>query len=45
MLGMRRGFKNVAGSVSGQKKGKGAWLGTALTVALILAALALLFYR
>ncbi|HET6610374.1 MAG TPA: hypothetical protein VFG83_00220 [Kofleriaceae bacterium] len=47
MLGMRSGFKSVANSVSGGKsaKGKSSWLGTALTVVLILAALALLYYR
>jgi hypothetical protein len=46
MLGMRRGFKTVASSVTGvEPKKKSGTLGTVIMVALVLAAAALLFYR
>lgn len=44
MRGMRRGFKNVAaGTVEG--KGRYRWVGTAVTVVLIILALVLLSKR
>jgi hypothetical protein len=47
MMGMRGGFKNLADSVtgSGERSRKSKWLGTALTVALVIAAAALLLSR
>lgn len=48
LLGMRSGFKNVAGAVTGTaepKKGKSSWFGTAVLVLLVVAAAAFLFSR
>jgi hypothetical protein len=48
MMGMRGGFKNLADSVTGsssQRSRRSKWLGTALTVALVIAAAALLLSR
>lgn len=49
MIGMRSGFKKAATAVSGSQpaaqKKKSSWVSTAITVALVLAAIALLFYR
>lgn len=43
MLGMRTGFKGVAGAVTGEDRGgKSRWLGHVITVLLIAAAAALL---
>ena len=49
MIGMRSGFKKAATAVAGPKraeeKKKSSWISTAITVALVLAVIALLFYR
>jgi Mg2+/citrate symporter len=50
MIGMRSGFKKAARGVGvGEEKPaarkKSSWLNTAVTIALILAAIAILFYR
>jgi hypothetical protein len=47
MMGMRGGFKKVAGSVTGKgdTSGKSSWLGTALTVLLLAAAVGFVLYR
>jgi hypothetical protein len=47
MMGMRSGFKNVASSVTGaEPEGKkSSWVGTAITILLLVAAAALLFQR
>lgn len=48
MMGMRSGFKNVANSVTGaEPEGtkKSTWIGTVITILLVVAAAALLFQR
>jgi hypothetical protein len=48
MIGMRRGFKKAATAVAGpsdKQAKKRSWLGTAITIALVAAAAALLYYR
>lgn len=44
MTGMRGGFKNLADSVAGtkekKKKSSSTWIGTALTIAIVVAAVA-----
>jgi hypothetical protein len=46
MMGMRSGFKGIAGSVAGSDtSGKYKWWGRVITVLLVLAAAALLFQR
>lgn len=52
MMGMRSGFKKAADATLGtgnqktaKKSGKRAWIGTAVTVALLVAAVALLMRR
>ena len=45
LMGMRRGFKNMADAATGNQKKKQTWVSTAITVALVLAALALLYRR
>jgi hypothetical protein len=49
MIGMRSGFKKAATAVTGSEpateKKKSSWVSTAITIALVLAALAILFYR
>ena len=47
MTGMRGGFKNLADKVSGseaEKKKKSSWVGTALTVAIVAAAVGYFLY-
>ena len=43
-MGMRSGFKKAAGSVSGQKK-KSSWVGSVLTLVIIVAAVGWYFTR
>ena len=48
MVGMRSGFKKAAGSVVGGERSrarKSSWLSTAVSIALLIAAIAFLFYR
>ena len=48
MIGMRSGFKKAATAVAGSEpaaKKKSSWVSTAITIALVLAAIAILFYR
>jgi len=50
LTGMRSGFKKAATAVAGsepaeKQKKKASWVSTAITVILVLAAIALLFYR
>ena len=50
MMGMRSGFKKAADATLGtgetkKKPGKTSWIGTAITVALLIAAVALLMRR
>ena len=48
MMGMRSGFKNVANSVTGAEpegSKKSTWIGTVITILLVVAAAALLFQK
>lgn len=49
MTGMRGGFKNLADTVAGsgekEKSKKGSWIGTALTVLIVAAAVAYYLYQ
>jgi hypothetical protein len=49
MMGMRSGFKNVAGSVTGtgkpKAKKKESWQSIALTIAVVIAAIVFFYYR
>ena len=48
MIGMRSGFKKAASAVTGSEpvaEKKKSWVSTAITIALVLAAAAILYYR
>ncbi|HUS67833.1 MAG TPA: hypothetical protein VMZ28_25030 [Kofleriaceae bacterium] len=48
MIGMRSGFKKAASAVTGSEPAvekKKSWVSTAITIALVLAAAAILYYR
>ena len=49
MMGMRSGFKKAAGAVTGSgasepQRKKGSWVGTAITLVLVIAAVAFFIY-